>query len=300
MHDLKKTIQAVLFASAQKLELERIAKICKTTEEEALTYLEEWKKELDSNSNPMMLVSDEDGWRLTIREKFISVVRKVVKKTELPKSILETLSIVAYKVPVLQSNVIKIRTNKAYDHLRYLEKAGLITREKHGRTKMIKLSPKFYEYFDISPEKLKEKMQEKVKLKTFDTIEIVDEIESPVKPYTEKLGDLEVFEEKKAEKPKKKETKEEGAEKKVEEKVEKDVAEIKAQETKVSEPLRETDKVLENAEKEVEKKETKFETEGLYSKGMTPEMQKRVDKRVKEIVTGKKEKEEKKDDKKEE
>ncbi|RLE44488.1 SMC-Scp complex subunit ScpB, partial [Candidatus Woesearchaeota archaeon] len=214
MHDLKKTIRAVLFASAQKLELEKIAKICKTSEEEALKELEDWKKELDKTNDPMKLIQEGNTWRLTIREKFIPAVRKIVKKTEIPKSILETLSVVAYKAPVLQSEVIKIRTNKAYDHLTYLEKTGFLTREKHGRTKMLKLTPKFYEYFDISPEKLKAKMNEKIPLQTFETVEIVDEPKKELQTYTEKLGELEIYEETQ-------ETKEEQKKEEVEQKEEK-------------------------------------------------------------------------------
>ena len=76
---------------------------------------------------------------------------------KLSKSVLETLSVVAFKAPVLQSTVIAVRTNKAYDHLSLLEKAGYITREKQGRSMLIKLTKKFFLYFDIPPEKLKEK-----------------------------------------------------------------------------------------------------------------------------------------------
>jgi DNA-binding MarR family transcriptional regulator len=70
---------------------------------------------------------------------------------------METLAVVAYKAPVLQSKVVKIRTNKAYDHLAQLENSGFITREKSGRSKLIKLTSKFFEYFDIDPSKLKQK-----------------------------------------------------------------------------------------------------------------------------------------------
>ncbi|MFC1774850.1 SMC-Scp complex subunit ScpB [Nanoarchaeota archaeon] len=71
------------------------------------------------------------------------------------------LAVIAYKSPILQSDVIKIRTNKAYDHLKLLEDQSFITREKHGRTKLIKITQKFYDYFEISPEELQKKFEEK-------------------------------------------------------------------------------------------------------------------------------------------
>ena len=73
---------------------------------------------------------------------------------------METLAVIAWKYPVLQSEVTKIRTNKAYEHLRELEEMGYITREKKGRTRQIKLTQKFFDYFDIvEKEKLKEKFK---------------------------------------------------------------------------------------------------------------------------------------------
>jgi len=155
--ELKRIVEAILFAAARRLELEEIAKLCKRPQEQVREVLEEWKAKLDAANSPTMLVQDGSAWRLTVREKYIPVIKRVVTKTELPKSILETLAVVAYKAPVLQSKVVGIRTNKAYDHLNFLENSGFITREKSGRTKLIRLAPKFFEYFDVDPDRLKKK-----------------------------------------------------------------------------------------------------------------------------------------------
>ena len=84
-----------------------------------------------------------------MREKYLPLVQKIVAETELSKTVMETLAVVAWKAPVLQSDIIRIRTNKAYDHLRELEDNGFISRAKHGRTQIIKLTDKFYSYFDM-------------------------------------------------------------------------------------------------------------------------------------------------------
>ncbi len=62
---------------------------------------------------------------------------------------IETLAVIAWKAPVLQSEVVRIRTNKAYDHLSELESSGFISRAKHGRTKLVKLTDRFFSYFDV-------------------------------------------------------------------------------------------------------------------------------------------------------
>ncbi len=155
--ELKRMVEAILFAAARKLELEEVASLCKRSPEDVLSILAELKTQLDASGSPTMLLQDGTAWKLTVREKYVSIIKKVVTKIELPKGILETLAVVAYKVPVVQSKVIKVRTNKAYDHLAQLENSGFITREKQGRSKLIKLTPKFFEYFDIDPSKLRQK-----------------------------------------------------------------------------------------------------------------------------------------------
>ena len=106
-----------------------------------------------------MVIQDGPAWKLTVKEQFMPFVRKIVTQTELKKSVMETLAVISYKNPILQSDLIKIRTNKAYDHLDLLEEEGYITRKKAGRTKEITLAQKFFDYFDLPEEALREKFK---------------------------------------------------------------------------------------------------------------------------------------------
>jgi segregation and condensation protein B len=160
MTELKNQVESLLFSAGKRLTVEELGRLCKEENLDAVRVaLQLLQKELDDKQSSLMLVQEGEGWKLTVREKYISMVKKVVTTPELPKSILETLAVVAYKAPVLQSQVIKIRTNKAYRHLDEIEELGYITREKKGRSKLIKLTPKFFDYFDVPPEKLKEKFK---------------------------------------------------------------------------------------------------------------------------------------------
>jgi chromosome segregation and condensation protein ScpB len=61
----------------------------------------------------------------------------------------------------LQSDVIKTRTNKAYDHIKELVDSGFLIKQKHGRSYMLKLSKKFFDYFDLKDkENIKERFKE--------------------------------------------------------------------------------------------------------------------------------------------
>ena len=60
---------------------------------------------------------------------------------------MKTLAFIAYKQPLMQSNLVKVRSNKAYDHLKILEEKGFVSKEPKGRSYMLRTTKKFVEYF---------------------------------------------------------------------------------------------------------------------------------------------------------
>mgnify|MGYP001570464798 CR=1 FL=1 len=149
-------LEALLFSSGRKMSIEELSRLSNAKTDDIKNALVELKTEYDDKNSSMMLINEGDSWKLAVREQFLPLVRNIVTETEMSKTIMETLAVIAFKYPIKQSELIKIRTNKAYDHLKGLEQMGYITRQKHGRTNLIKLTQKFFEYFDLPQEKLKE------------------------------------------------------------------------------------------------------------------------------------------------
>jgi len=158
---LKNKIEAVLFSIGKKINIEEIMRMIKDKDKgKVVACLIELKNKYNSDeNNSLMILQDGDDWKLTIKDQYIDVAKEIGIETELTKTVMETLAVIAYKNPVLQSDVIKIRTNKAYDHLKELEEQGYIQRERYGRTRKIKLTQKFFDYFDLPPDSLKDKFQ---------------------------------------------------------------------------------------------------------------------------------------------
>lgn len=157
---LKGKLEALLFSSGRKMDIEELSRLTYAKPEEIQNSLTELKKEYDEKDSSVMVVNEGNSWKLTVREQFLPLVQKIVTETEMSKTVTETLAVIAFKYPIKQSDLIRIRTNKAYDHLKELEEMGYITRQKHGRTYLIKLTQKFFEYFDLPEEKLKETFQD--------------------------------------------------------------------------------------------------------------------------------------------
>lgn len=160
MQKLKNRIEAILYSAGKKVKLEEIAKLAKTSTAMAHEALAGLKSEYDQRDSSLFLVEEGDSWKIIVKDEYIPVIKKLVTETELSKTVLETLAVIAFKYPIKQADLIKIRTNKAYDHLKELEDMGYISRQKHGRSKLIKLTQKFFEYFDLHEEQLKEKFQD--------------------------------------------------------------------------------------------------------------------------------------------
>lgn len=155
---LKSNVESLLFAFGRRTTVEELARILRIHDhQKILDALSELKADYDAKAGPIVVRQEDAGWKMTVADEQLSVVRKVVSKTELPKGVMETLAIIAYKAPVMQSDIVKLRTNKAYDHLALLQDSGFLTREKSGRTKLIKLAKKFFDYFDVPETALKER-----------------------------------------------------------------------------------------------------------------------------------------------
>lgn len=148
--DIKNKIEALLFASGRKMDVDEIARLIKVRDRAIVRdKLLEVQKEYEQRDNPVKLTNEGDVWKLNLKDEYIDLVREINPHTELTKTVMETLAVIAWKQPMLQSDVIKIRTNKAYDHIANLVEAGFIVKEKYGRTYLLKLTQKFFEYFDL-------------------------------------------------------------------------------------------------------------------------------------------------------
>ncbi|MBI2102793.1 SMC-Scp complex subunit ScpB [Candidatus Woesearchaeota archaeon] len=152
----EKKVEAVLFAVGKEITTERIASLCSLTVEQTEEIVLRLQQEYEGRDHSLRLTKKENGWKLTVRDEFIPLVSSIVSSTELERPLMETLAVIAWRYPIVQSDVIKLRSAAAYDHMRLLEEQGFITKEKFGRTFKIKLNKKFFEYFDLPSEEAKQ------------------------------------------------------------------------------------------------------------------------------------------------
>tara|TARA_Y100000310_G_scaffold344780_1_gene459459 strand:- start:916 stop:1452 length:537 start_codon:yes stop_codon:yes gene_type:complete len=161
MEDMHKRVEAILFTTGRFLELEELSDLSEIASRGYLKeLLNQLKEEYNQRDCSLEIIEDNGKWRLNVRKDYLYLTEKLLSNAELDKPVQQTLAVVAYKQPCVQSEVIDIRGNKAYDHITVLKEQGFVTSEKFGRTRLLKLTGKFYDYFDVVQDKLQSKLKE--------------------------------------------------------------------------------------------------------------------------------------------
>lgn len=160
-----KKVEAALFISGRFLSLQELVMLTDVNPILLKELIEKLKERYDDDF-AIEIVEKNDLWKMDVRQEYSSMVNKLATgSAEFTKSEQETLAVIAYKQPVKQSVIVKIRGNKAYEHIKHFIEVGLLRAKKLGRTKELNLSNEFYDYFHVKKkdkierEEIKEKIE---------------------------------------------------------------------------------------------------------------------------------------------
>lgn len=160
MQDLKNKVEAVLFTTGRFIGLDELGRLCGIGSIGHLKdLLQDLKKDYEKKESALEIIEQGEKWKLNIRRDYLYLTENLLTDSELDRPTQETLAVIAYKNPALQSEIIKIRGNTAYDHIKILKELDFIAAEPSGRTFILKLTNKFFDYFDIVENQLRSKMQ---------------------------------------------------------------------------------------------------------------------------------------------
>jgi segregation and condensation protein B len=145
-------LEAALYVAGRPLNLKTLASVIKTrsknkTRRLARKLMEEYR---NRDTALEILELEDERFVLQLKAEYTPKVRKLALRPLLSMGPLKTLSYIAYRQPVPQTHVIDVRGHHAYQHLKQLEDLGLITREKAGRTKVLRTTEFFADYFSLS------------------------------------------------------------------------------------------------------------------------------------------------------
>jgi len=153
----KAEIEAVLFAT-NGLTVDEISRRTNIPAKKVKDILEELELEHMNNVRGIHVVQEGDIWKMSIKPEMTIFVKDLLPP-EFPKSLMKTLAIIAAKKPVKQSLIVRMRGNKAYEQIKKLIRLGFITAEKFGSTMILDLTQKFFNYFQLKENEIKEKFK---------------------------------------------------------------------------------------------------------------------------------------------
>jgi segregation and condensation protein B len=145
-------LEAALYVAGRPLDLKTLASVIKTrSKNKTRSCVRKLVEEYENRDTALEILELEDErFVLQLKAEYTPKVRKLALRPLLTVGPLKTLSYIAFRQPVPQSHVIDVRGHHAYQHLKQLENFGLITREKTGRTKVIRTTEFFADYFSLS------------------------------------------------------------------------------------------------------------------------------------------------------
>ncbi len=146
---LKSRVETVLFVTAKSISIKEISEILGEEEPDIEEAMLELIMDYSSREGALE-INDENGYILQVKEDYSDIVEKLCP-VELTGAILKTLTIIALKEPIRQSELKDLRGATTYDHVNELVKKGFVkrTKDKNGRSFNLNTTAKFQEYFQL-------------------------------------------------------------------------------------------------------------------------------------------------------
>ena len=148
--EVQEKVEAALFIAGRFLTLQDLIMLTDVNPIMLKSILYNLEKKYSHGA--LRLIRRDESYKMDIAEKYHYLINKLATgSVEFTKAEQETLAIIAYKQPIKQSVVIKIRGNKSYDHIKKFRALGLVNAKQEGHTLILNLSEEFYEYFNVTP-----------------------------------------------------------------------------------------------------------------------------------------------------
>src|SRR5210317_277194 len=94
-------LEALLFAYGKYVEEEELNKVLNF--KNLKSSLKKLQEKYDTLDTAIKLIQNQTSWKLTVKDDYLDLVKNIVTKTELDRPTMETLAVIAFKNPILQT-----------------------------------------------------------------------------------------------------------------------------------------------------------------------------------------------------
>ena len=163
--DLKK-VEAIFFVSARFLNMSELISLTDLNPILIRELIEKLKEKYEKDDSAIEIVHKKgegmEMWKMDVKPEFSHMINRLATgNSEFSKAEKETLAIIAYKQPIKQSVLVKIRGNKAYEHIKKFMDLQLIKKKRLGHTYELSVADDFFDYFNLdASNELQESLKE--------------------------------------------------------------------------------------------------------------------------------------------
>ena len=146
-----KKLEAIFFVSGKFLTIPELISLTDLNPIILQDLIDRLKEKYSKEDSAIEIIEKNSMWKMDVRQEYLHLINKLAGgRSEFTKAEQETLAIIAFKQPIKQSVIIKIRGNKAYEHIKKFSDLELIKKKKMGHTHELNLSDDFYDYFSVA------------------------------------------------------------------------------------------------------------------------------------------------------
>ncbi len=148
-----KLLEAIFFVSGRFLTMSELVALSDLNPVIIQQLTEKLREKYGKDDSAIEIIEKNGLWKMDVKPDYTYLINKLATgSAEFSKAEQETLAIIAFKQPIKQSVIIKIRGNKAYEHIKKFSDLDLIKKKKTGHTYELSLSDDFYDYFNVGSE----------------------------------------------------------------------------------------------------------------------------------------------------
>jgi len=144
-------LEAILFSSGQPLEAKDLMSALGIRSDlvfrQVISELE--RTYVSPRHAIRIVVLPGERYVMQLKPEHTAIVRRYVRRPLFSNAVMRTLSFIAYHQPVYQSRVAAARGSGSYKHIKILTEAGFVEADRVGRTKLLKTSGMFADYFGV-------------------------------------------------------------------------------------------------------------------------------------------------------
>ncbi|HZD12804.1 MAG TPA: SMC-Scp complex subunit ScpB, partial [Candidatus Binatus sp.] len=148
----KQLIEAALYVSGRPLDMKTLGNVIGARSEDKIrAIVQSIMEKYRQMESPLQIVELQDGrWVMQLKGEISKYVRRLSSRPLVTPGPLRTLGYIALNQPVTQARVVLVRGKLAYGHVKQLREMDLITDEKVGKTRILRTTRTFADYFNLS------------------------------------------------------------------------------------------------------------------------------------------------------